>query len=133
MSALRASRYPLNSGLFHFKREKDRHEAPDELTLGLDLDDKFLRDILKSIYYPESPYVFSALPADILGQVYEQFLGKVIRLTAGHHAVVEEKPEGKKAGGVYYTPAYIVDYIVQNTVGTLLEEIAGQGIADFSP
>ena len=26
----------------------------------------------------------------------------------------------RKAGGVYYTPAYIVDYIVENTVGALL-------------
>src|SRR5881396_3308343 len=114
-----------NSGLFHFKKETGRHEAPDELTLNLDLDDKLLRDILKSLYYPESPYVFSALPADILGQVYEQFLGKVIRLTEGHRAVVEEKPEVKKAGGVYYTPTYIVDYIVRNTVGKLLEEAMG--------
>jgi hypothetical protein len=32
--------------------------------------------------------------ADVLGEVYEQFLGKVIRLTAGHQAKVEEKPEG---------------------------------------
>jgi hypothetical protein len=110
-----------NSGLFHFKPEKDRHEAPDELTLALDLDDKLLRDIIKGLYYPESPYVFSALPADILGQVYEQFLGKVIRLTEGHRAVIEEKPEVKKAGGVYYTPTYVVDYIVQTTVGHLLD------------
>ncbi|HVM50920.1 MAG TPA: N-6 DNA methylase [Candidatus Acidoferrum sp.] len=110
-----------NSGLFHFQPEKDRHEAPDELTLKLEVDDRLLRDLIRSIYYPESPYVFSALPADILGQVYEQFLGKVIRLTDGHRAVVEEKPEVKKAGGVYYTPTYIVDYIVQNTVGKLLE------------
>ncbi len=29
--------------------------------------------------------------ADVPGQVYEQFLGKVIRLTAGHQAKVEEK------------------------------------------
>jgi type I restriction-modification system DNA methylase subunit len=115
-----------NSGLFHFKSEKDRHEAPDELTLGLDLDDKLLRDILKSLYYPECPYVFSALPADILGQVYEQFLGKVIRLTEGHRAVVEEKPEVKKAGGVYYTPTYIVDYIVRQTVGRLLDECSSR-------
>ncbi|MEK7684676.1 MAG: DNA methyltransferase, partial [Verrucomicrobiota bacterium] len=115
-----------NSGLFHFQPEKGRHEAPDELTLGLDLDDKLLRDILQSLYYPECPYVFSALPADILGQVYEQFLGKVIRLTEGHRAVVEEKPEVKKAGGVYYTPTYIVDYIVQNTVGKLLEECSSR-------
>jgi hypothetical protein len=38
--------------------------------------------------------------ADVLGQAYEQFLGKVIRLTAGHQAQVEEKPEVRKAGGV---------------------------------
>ena len=61
------------------------------------------------------------LPADILGQVYEQFLGKVIRLTAGHQAKVEYKPEVRKAGGVYYTPTYIVDYIVNHTVGRWLE------------
>jgi hypothetical protein len=71
------------------------------------------------------------LPADILGQVYEQFLGKVIRLTAGRQAKVEDKPEVKKAGGVYYTPTFIVDYIVQHTVGKLVEgktprEISGQ-------
>ena len=35
--------------------------------------------------------------------------------------MVEEKPEVKKAGGVYYTPTYIVDYIVKQTVGKLLE------------
>ena len=72
------------------------------------------------------------LPAEILGQVYEQFLGKVIRLTAGHQAQVEDKPEVRKAGGVYYTPAYIVDYIVRQTVGRLLEgrRLAGQVDAD---
>lgn len=110
-----------NSGLFHFKPEKGRQEAPDELTPGLQLDDKLLREIIKSLYYPESPYVFGAMSPDILGQVYEQFLGKVIRLTEGHRAVVEEKPEVKKAGGVYYTPTYIVNYIVRETVGRLLE------------
>ncbi len=109
-----------NSGLFHFEKEKDRHELPDDLTPSLDIDDKLLKDIIRRLYYPESPYEFSVLPADILGQVYEQFLGKVIRLTSGHRAIVEEKPEVRKAGGVYYTPTYIVDYIVKNTVGHLV-------------
>lgn len=110
-----------NSGLFHFLKERDRAEPPDELTLGLKIDDDKLRAIIHSLYYPQSPYEFSVLPADILGQVYEQFLGKVIRLTAGHQAKVEDKPEVKKAGGVYYTPTYIVEYIVKQTVGRLLE------------
>jgi type I restriction-modification system DNA methylase subunit len=110
-----------NSGLFHFRHEKDEAEPPDNLTTKLVIDDKPLKDILKRLYYPDSPYEFSVLPADILGQVYEQFLGKVIRLTSDHRAVVEDKPEVKKAGGVFYTPTYIVDYIVKNTVGKLLE------------
>jgi len=110
-----------NSGLFHFQKEKDRVEPPDDLTPGLEIDDAVLKRIIRRLYYPDSPYEFSVLPADILGQVYEQFLGKVIRLTEGHQAKVEDKPEVKKAGGVYYTPTYIVDYIVKNTVGKLLE------------
>jgi type I restriction-modification system DNA methylase subunit len=110
-----------NSGLFHFKDEKERGESPDTVTLNLAIDDKIIREIVSGLYYPESPYEFSVLPADILGQVYEQFLGKVIRLTAGHQAKVEDKPEVRKAGGVFYTPTYIVDYIVKNTVGNLVE------------
>jgi type I restriction-modification system DNA methylase subunit len=115
-----------NSGIFHFKPEKDRHEPPDELTLGLEVDDTLLRDLLKGLYYPDSPYEFSLISADILGQVYEQFLGKVIRLTESHRAVVDEKPEVRKAGGVYYTPTYIADYIVRQTVGRLVEEIVAK-------
>jgi predicted type IV restriction endonuclease len=110
-----------NSGLFHFRHEKNEAEPPDNLTTALTIDDKPLKDILKTLYYPDSPYEFAVLPADILGQVYEQFLGKVIRLTSDHRAVVEDKPEVKKAGGVFYTPTYIVEYIVKNTVGKLLD------------
>jgi type I restriction-modification system DNA methylase subunit len=109
-----------NSGLFHFSEEKGQSSSADGLTLRLSIDDKALKEIINDLYYP-SPYVFNEIPADILGQVYERFLGKVIRLTAGHQAKVEEKPEVRKAGGVYYTPTYIVDYIVKNTVGKLLE------------
>jgi len=103
-----------NSGLFDF--------STDKLTPKLDLDDKVMKYIIDDLYFPQSPYEFSVLPAEILGNVYEQFLGKVIRLTPGHFAKVEEKPEVKKAGGVYYTPAYIVEYIVKNTVGKMVED-----------
>ncbi len=109
-----------NSGLFHFQPERDRPARPDILTPSLQVDDRPLKEILRRLYYPESPYEFAVIPPDILGQVYEQFLGKIIRLTAGHRAVVEEKPEVRKAGGVYYTPTHIVDYIVRHTLGPLL-------------
>ena len=111
-----------NSGIFHFNAEAGWDEMPDTLTPGLAIDDVVLKKIIKRLYYPESPYEFSVISPVILGQVYEQFLGKVIRLTAGHQAKVEYKPEVKKAGGVYYTPQYIVDYIVQHTVGELVKD-----------
>jgi type I restriction-modification system DNA methylase subunit/predicted type IV restriction endonuclease len=126
-----------NSGLFHFADERGRPTEPDKLTLDLNIDDKALKSILCRLYYPDSPYEFSVMPAEILGHVYERFLGSVIRLTAGHQAKIEVKPEVRKAGGVYYTPAYIVDYIVQQTVGKLVEgkkpkEIAKLKIGDIS-
>ena len=102
-----------NSGLFDFEH--------DSITPGLTIDNKALKTIIKELYYPHCEYEFSVMPADILGSVYERFLGKTIRLTPGHFAKIEEKPEVRKAGGVYYTPKYVVDYIVQNTVGKLLE------------
>jgi type I restriction-modification system DNA methylase subunit len=102
-----------NSGLFDFKE--------DQVTKGLFIDNKVLKTIIGELYYPKCEYEFSVMPADILGSVYERFLGKTIRLTAAHHAKIEEKPEVRKAGGVYYTPKYVVDYIVENTVGKLIE------------
>jgi type I restriction-modification system DNA methylase subunit len=110
-----------NSGLFSFKNHKHATVHQDDFTPTLAIDDKALKEIIIHLYYPKRNYNFKAIPVEILGQVYEQFLGKVIRLTPGHMAKIEDKPEVRKAGGVYYTPKYIVDYIVANTVGKLLE------------
>lgn len=111
-----------NSGLFHFQNEPGVSDAPDRITPKLSVDDKVFKAILQSLYFAHgSPYHFGVLPVEILGTVYERFLGKVIRLTSGHQAKVEEKPEVRKAGGVYYTPSYIVEYIVQHTVGALVD------------
>ena len=103
-----------NSGLFDFKKDK--------LSKSLAIDNKVLKSIINELYYPESPYEFSVLSVEILGSAYEQFLGKQIRIDKSHRAHIEEKPEVRKAGGVYYTPQYIVDYIVGNTVGKLIQD-----------
>ena len=86
-----------NSGIFYFKEEKGRSSFPDYVCPHLKIDDKVFKDIIKNLYYPDCPYEFSVIGADILGNVYEQFLGKVIRLTDGHRAKVEDKPEVKKS------------------------------------
>ena len=114
-----------NSGLFDFKQ--------DTITANLIIDNKVIKNIVQELYYPLSPFEFSVFPADILGSVYEQFLGKTIRLTKAHHAKIEEKPEVRKAGGVYYTPKYIVDYIVENTIGKLLKSPLEGGKGGITP
>ena len=110
-----------NSGLFHFTKEDNRPEPPDELSLNLKIDDNILADIISNLYYPNSPYEFSVMPAEILGQVYEKFLGKTIKLVERNCIKVEEKPIVRKAGGVYYTPSYIVDEIVKEVLEPLLK------------
>ena len=112
-----------DSGLFHFKAERGRSEMPDTLTLGLSVDNGVLKQIISRLYFPESPYEFNVLPADILGQVYEQFLGKIIHKTSARRIEVQEKPEVKKAGGIVYTPTFVVDYIVEQSLGRLLQTI----------
>ena len=102
-----------NSGLFDPNK--------DQITATLSIDNKVIKDIVTDMYYPKSPYLFDVISVEILGSAYEQFLGKVITITDKGKAKIELKPEVRKAGGVYYTPQYIVDYIVENTVGKLLE------------
>lgn len=91
-------------------------------------DDNLVRTVISEMCYPESPFQFDVIEPEILGHIYEWFLGSKIRLTDKNKAVVEEKPEVRKAGGVYYTPQYIVDYIVRNTVGEKIEGLSPEEI-----
>ena len=93
---------------------KPREELDDVF-----LSNKTLSKILKELLPDNSRYNFKQIPVEILGKVYEEFLGKVVTLK-NTRTVIEQKPEVRKAGGVYYTPQYIVDYIVENTVGEKL-------------
>ena len=103
---------------------------------GFQVDDNAFADICKRLSHVNTAYDFNAIPIHSLGSIYERFLGKVI-VTTDKRARVEEKPEVRKAGGVYYTPEYIVHYIVENTVGKLIygktpAEIAAMRFADIA-
>ena len=65
-------------------------------------------------------YEFSAIDADILGNIYEQYLSHILKKT-DKRAKVESKEAHRKEQGIYYTPTYIVDYIVKNTLGELIK------------
>lgn len=112
-----------NSDLFNFQR--------DTLTPKLQLSDEVLRGIIDQLYYPISPYIFSEIPVEILGNAYEDFLGKTIVINAQKQIQITEKPEVRKAGGVFYTPQYIVNYIVENTVGQLVAGKTPQDVAQL--
>jgi type I restriction-modification system DNA methylase subunit len=102
----------------------------------LSVDDRVFGDICESLSHINSPYNFDVIPIHILGSIYEQFLGKII-VTSDKKAWLEEKAEVRKAGGVYYTPEYIVRFIVENTVGVLISgktpaQIANMRFADIA-
>ncbi len=106
----------------------------DKPTFKVD-DDQFSA-ICEKLSHINSAYDFNAIPIHILGSIYERFLGKVIVAT-DKRARVEAKPEVRKAGGVYYTPEYIVRYIVENTVGKLIDgktpaQVAEMRFADIA-
>jgi adenine-specific DNA-methyltransferase len=99
-------------------------------------DEEVFKEICEGLAGRESPYNFAQIPISILGSIYERFLGKVVHAT-DKRVKVEEKPEVRKAGGVYYTPDYIVRYIVKETVGKLIdgktpEEISKMAFADIA-
>lgn len=113
-----------------FKRETPLDDG------GFAPDDEVFASVCERLSAENSPYNFDAIPIHILGSIYERFLGSVIRTTA-QRVVIEEKPEVRKAGGVYYTPEYIVRYIVSQTVGKLIagktpSEVAKLRFADIA-
>jgi adenine-specific DNA-methyltransferase len=86
--------------------------------------------------YSDKKFYFNYIPVHILGSVYERFLGSVVRATP-KNIKIEQKPEVIKANGVFYTPKYIVDHIVNKTVGKIIDglkpsEVAEKSFADIA-
>lgn len=96
-----------NSELFRF------HEC-EKLVIESDILLKIINGLYSS---PQGPYIydFSAIEADALGNIYEQYLGHILKKTEKRTTLKEAKTH-RKEQGVYYTPTYIVDYIVKNTI-----------------
>ncbi len=66
-------------------------------------------------------YDFKAMPADVLGAVYENYLSH--RLSKSKKGITVSKDAIiRKEQGIYYTPDYIVDYIVKNALGPVLDK-----------
>ena len=87
-------------------------------------DDDTLEKIIRILYFgvkeQQSRYMFDLIPGDLLGSIYEQYLGVVLRGTE-QRVKLDSKSGKRKKMGIYYTPSYIVDYIVKNTVGEYIK------------
>ena len=103
----------------------------DNEPLGIRIGNDTLRNIISELYYPQSPYTFSVVETEVLGQIYEQFLGEVIGVSDGAVEIVR-KPEMREGGGVVPTPQYIVDSIVGRTLLPAIEGKAPSDLEDFT-
>lgn len=85
--------------------------AADKYTI----EDIKLAEVLTDLREPKGrpAYNFEEIDEDILGKVYENFIGHV---QTGKRLKEKEDMGKRKKEGIYYTPKYIVEYIVNNTV-----------------
>ncbi len=94
----------------------------------LKIDSEALEKVIYLMYYikhengEEDQVDFSKLDADVLGSIYEKFLGTVIHETKSGKLIEKVDNGVRKEMGQYYTPQYIVDFIVQNTINLYLKE-----------
>ncbi len=95
-----------------------------------DYDSDVVADIIEELYPPKSPFDFSIIDVELLGTIYERYLGKTLRLTP-KRVKIEDKPEVRKAGGVYYTPKGIVDKIIDDTIGELIKNKTPEEISQI--
>lgn len=90
----------------------------------LAVDDDVLEKVITGLFRTSDntvKYDFGAIDADVLGNIYEQYLGHILKKTEKRAKLAEGKAH-RKEQGIYYTPTYIVDYIVKNTVGELAKD-----------
>ena len=84
-----------------------------------------LKKVIKTLYFGlehnQEKYMFDKIPGDLFGNIYEQYLGTILAGT--EKRVKLDSTSGKrKKMVIFYTPSYITDYIIKNTVGEYLKD-----------
>jgi len=91
--------------------------------------------IIKQLYFPESTYSFVVFASDILGNIYEIFLGEQLKINNGE-ITLEKKPEHINRD-IVTTPTFIIQDILRETVvkhceGKTDTEILQSSFADIA-
>ncbi|NOQ32830.1 MAG: N-6 DNA methylase, partial [Methanosarcinales archaeon] len=81
---------------------------------------KISDEVLGGIIEDMSKRSFRKFDFDILGNTYETYLGHTLHLKKDGTVELKPSQETRKESGIYYTPPYVVDYIVKNTLGAML-------------
>lgn len=91
--------------------------------------DKVFETIIKGLYQTTDGYRydFSAISTDVLGGIYEQYLGYVQEKKEKD----EKKKSKRKSQGIYYTPKYIVEYLIEQTLGEVLKKAKAKDIPNI--
>lgn len=82
------------------------------------IDNNILEKIIEILYR----YNFDLISADVLGAIYEDYLGHVLEETTKSGVQIVESREARKKQGIYYTPTHLVEYVVRSTLGELLRK-----------
>ena len=108
-------RYYLHD-FFHFFDQEHNSAlfAPSQADQAQFSDDVLL-PLIDKLYQAR----FRAMPADIIGNTYEQYLGKTLVADNGTIRIADNLETRRKQGS-YYTPQYIVRYIVDHSLGRWL-------------
>ncbi|WP_107838304.1 Eco57I restriction-modification methylase domain-containing protein [Metasolibacillus meyeri] len=99
------------------------------------IQEETLTEIVKSLYYPVSPYAFSILEPSILGEIYELFLTEKISFVASQVVLTKKDPNINR--DIVTTPYEIVKVMVDKALAPYcenksLEELLKLKIADIS-
>ena len=58
-----------------------------------DLNNSVIADMIKGLYYPQSPYLFSIIEPNMLGKIYEMFLTEQLTVLSNGHIGLTQKKE----------------------------------------
>ena len=86
------------------------------------MDGEVLQRILRGLHETEDEtirYDFAAIDTDVLGVMYEQYLGLILRQSP-KRTKLTNGATNRKEQGIYYTPTWVVDYIVRTSVDQAL-------------
>ena len=94
-----------------------------------DLSNDMILNMILSLYYPQTPYLFHIIEPGILGKIYETFLTE--SLVVQEDQIVLATKKEYKYRSVVSTPVEIVKYMVKNTLRPICEGRTPEAIKEL--